>query len=105
MIEFKNDKAVSVCFSGHRNIPLLYRKRLKQLLIKEITKAYADGYRLFYHGAALGFDQLAAEAAISLKAELPDLQVIAVVPYRGQAERWSDAMKAGYEAVLAVRMK
>lgn len=101
MIEFKNDKAVSVCFSGHRNIPLLYRKRLKQLLIKEITKAYADGYRLFYHGAALGFDQLAAEAAISLKVELPDLQVIAVVPYRGQAERWSDAMKAGYEAVLS----
>ena len=35
MIEVKNDKAVSVCFSGHRNIPLLYRKRLKQLLIKE----------------------------------------------------------------------
>lgn len=47
MIKSKNDKAVSVCFSGHRNIPLLYRKRLKQLLIKEITKAYADGYRFF----------------------------------------------------------
>ncbi len=100
MMKSNFDKAVSVCFSGHRNIPLLYRKRLKQLLTTEIAKAYADGYRLFYHGAALGFDQLAAETALSLKSELPDLQVVAVVPYRGQAERWNDAMKARYEALL-----
>lgn len=28
------------------------------------------------------------------------LQVIAVVPYRGQAERWNDAMKARYDTIL-----
>ena len=51
-------------------------------------------------GRHLGFDQLAAETALSLKSELPGLQVVAVVPYRGQAERWNDAMKARYEALL-----
>ena len=31
--------------------------------------------------------------------ELSGLQVIAVVPYRGQSERWNDAMKARYDTI------
>ena len=50
MTQTKYDKAVSVCFSGHRIIPFLYGKQLKQQLKAEITKAYADGYRHFYCG-------------------------------------------------------
>ena len=37
-------------------------------------------------GMAMGFDLLAAEAALSLQCELKDLQVIAVVPFRGQSD-------------------
>lgn len=62
MTQTKYDKAVSVCFSGHRNIPFLYRKQLKLQLKAAITKAYAGGYRHFYCGCAMGFDMLAAEA-------------------------------------------
>ncbi len=91
---------MSVCFSGHRSIPFQYWKQLKQQLKAEIAKTYADGYRYFFCGMAMGFDMLAAEVALSLKSELPDLQVIAVIPHRGQAERWSDAMKAKYDAIL-----
>ncbi len=46
---------------------------------------------------AMGFDLLAAEAALSLQIELPDLWVIAVIPYRNQTERWSEAMKIKYD--------
>ena len=61
----KYDKAVSVCFSGHRSVPFAKRRELKQCLKSEIAKAYADGYRYFYCGMAMGFDLLAAEAALS----------------------------------------
>jgi len=100
MTQTKYDKVVSVCFSGHRIIPFLYGKQLKLQLKAEIARAYADGYRHFYCGMAIGFDTLAAEVAISLQSELPDLQVIAVIPYREQAGRWSDAMKAKYDTIL-----
>ena len=60
----KYDKAVSVCFSGHRSVPFAKRRELKQCLKSEIAKAYADGYRYFYCGMAMGFDLLAAEAAL-----------------------------------------
>lgn len=98
----KCDKAVSVCFSGHRSVPFVRRRDLKQRLKSEIAKAYADGYRCFYCGMAMGFDLLAAEAALSLQSELKDLQVVAVVPFRGQAERWSIEAQAKYKAILRI---
>ena len=49
----KYDKAVSVCFSGHRSVPFAKRRELKQCLKSEIAKAYADGYRYFYCGMAM----------------------------------------------------
>ena len=69
MTKLKYDKVVSVCFSGHRNVPFAGRSDLKQRLKSEITKAYADGFRCFYCGMAMGFDLLAAEAALSLQAQ------------------------------------
>ena len=42
------------------------------------------GITNFYCGMALGFDMLAAEEVISLKVELPNLKLIAVIPYDGQ---------------------
>lgn len=68
----------------------------------EIAKAYADGFRCFYCGMAMGFDLLAAEAALSLQSELRDLQVIAVVPFRGQSDRWSKEAQAKYDAILRI---
>lgn len=98
MIQY--NKEVSVCFSGHRNIPLAKRRDLKQRLKSEITNAYAAGYRCFFCGMAMGFDLLAAEAALSLQSELKDLQVVAVVPFRGQTERWSIETRAKYESII-----
>lgn len=77
--------------------------------IQEATEAAIKGsdnqgirWRLssFYCGCAMGFDMLAAEVALALQSELSGLQVIAVVPYRGQSERWNDAMKARYDTIL-----
>lgn len=98
----KYDKAVSVCFSGHRDVPFGKQKELKQHLRFEIAKAYADGYRCFYCGMAMGFDLLAAEAALSLQSELRDLQVIAVVPFRDQTAKWSKEAQSKYNSILRI---
>lgn len=43
---------------------------------------------------------LAAEAVLSLKTELQNFTLIAVVPYRGQSEKWSDTNRSKYNATL-----
>lgn len=101
MEKTRDNKAQSVCFSGHRLIQQGKRKALKQELRTEIAKAYARGVRNFYCGMALGFDTLAATAALSLQCELPGMRVIAVIPFQGQADRWMEADRELYEDILA----
>ncbi len=100
MVQSKYDKSLSACFSGHRIIPYFHLKRLERQLKTAIVSAYAEGYRNFFCGMAMGYDLLAAETALSLQTELPGLQLIAVIPYRGQTDRWSKALKSRYDDIL-----
>lgn len=100
MVQSKYDKSLSACFSGHRIIPYFHLKRLEPQLRTAIISVYADGFRNFFCGMAMGYDLLAAETVLSLQSELPDLRLIAVIPYRGQTERWSDAMKSRHDDIL-----
>lgn len=100
MVQSKYDKSLSACFSGHRIIPYFHLKRLERQLKTAIVSAYAEGYRNFFCGMAMGYDLLAAETALSLQTELPGLQLIAVIPYRGQTDRWSEALKSRYDDIL-----
>ena len=86
----------SVCFSGHRIVPFAKQNEIMQLLRNEITKSYHEGYHCFYCGMAIGFDLLAAKAVLSLKPELSQIKIIAVLPYREQAERWNEKHKVEY---------
>lgn len=98
----KYDKAVSVCFSGHRAIPSHMQKAVRRQVRKEIERAYKRGIRNFYCGMALGFDTQAAIAALSLQSEYQDLMVIAVVPFRGQADRWGEKERERYQNILGI---
>lgn len=50
-----------------------------------------------YSGMALGFDQMACEAALSL-----GVPFVAIVPCDGQDSLWSDSQKARYQELLAL---
>ena len=50
---------------------------------------------------ALGFDMLAAEVVLSLKAELPSLKLVAIIPFRNQYNRWNYMSRARYCDILA----
>ena len=90
----------SVCFSGHRIVPFAKQNEMMRLLRNEITKSYNEGYRCFYCGMAIGFDLLSAKATLSLKTELPQIKIIAVLPFREQNEKWNEKNKVEYETIL-----
>lgn len=96
-----HNKTNSVAFSGHRSIPEHRKEVLKKKLTEKIRLLYAMGIRDYYCGMALGFDMLAAEVVLSLKSELPQLKLIAVVPFKGQSARWRYNEQTRYKAILA----
>lgn len=95
------NKTNSVAFSGHRTIPERRKEVLKKKLKGKIRLLYAMGIRNYYCGMALGFDMLAAEVVLSLKSELQQMKLIAVVPFNGQSARWRYSEQTRYKAILA----
>lgn len=92
----------SVAFTGHRNVPRYMEQKLRRRVSKEVASLYEQGYRTFLCGMAVGFDMLAAEVVLSLKETLPQIRLVAVVPYRGQSERWTPCEQRKYERLLAM---
>ncbi len=91
----------TLCFTGHRSIPLRDQMGLRKKLDQVIVKAISDGFRSFLYGGALGFDTMAAEAVLRLQKSHPEIRLILVAPCKGQASRWSRPDQIRYEAIAA----
>ena len=72
------DSGRSVAFTGHRT----YDGTAAESLSAAVERLYGRGFRTFLSGMAVGFDLAAAH---------PDVRLVAVVPFRGQEERFSPA--------------
>lgn len=94
--------ATSVAFTGHRTIRPEHLNRLKSYLASTIVQLYERGCRDFYSGMAVGFDLLAAETVIELRAICPRLRLIAVIPFLQQERYYSETDKARYQKALAM---
>lgn len=90
----------SVCFTGHRVMHEATRLYLNTWLPQQIRSLYARGFRFFYSGGAMGFDLMAAEAVLALRAQLPELRLCMLLPCRNQQKRWTREWRARYNAVL-----
>lgn len=98
------------CFTGHRPSKLPWREdegdprclALKAEIRAHIEAAYQAGYRHFICGMALGCDLYFCQAALDLRdGPCPELIVEAAVPCPTQADSWSAAHRAHYQALLA----
>ncbi len=94
-----------LAFTGHRPESLPFGDNeltaacilLKTKIQTEIMDSAAKGCRVFLHGGARGGDLIFAEQVLLVKAtEYPDIQLITVVPYEGQANNWSEAWRERY---------
>ena len=94
------DTKNTAAFTGHRCIRCNDRQRLRTELERTITTCYDSGIRHFLCGMALGFDMLAAETLLAVKAEYPDIRLTAVIPFRGQPCKFNPADKGRYQSIL-----
>lgn len=79
----------TVCFTGHRKIPSEQADALARQLRSTLMRLIEDGYIYFGAGGALGFDTLAAQAVLDLRAEHPQIKLILVLPCLSQTRGWS----------------
>ena len=88
----------TVCFTGHRAINRndAALSRLDELL----TLLYAQGFRDFLCGGALGFDLFAAERVVRLREKHPDVRLIFCLPCADQSSKWKRADCSRYERLL-----
>lgn len=91
------DPATCVAFTGHRT----YDGSADAALRATIADLRARGLRTFLCGMAVGFDLAAAEAVLACCSTMPELRLIAVVPFRGQENRYPTADRERYRRILA----
>ena len=90
----------TVCFTGHREIPSADASALRKRLDLVLNALYTLGYRHFISGGALGFDLLAAEEVIALRAEHTDVRLEFAIPFPRQCAAWPKAEQVRYEKLL-----
>lgn len=96
------DAGTACCFSGHRFIKNSDLELIKKNLIEIIKNLYAEGFRVFLSGGAIGFDTMAAEAVISLRNQLEDIRLVMALPCRNQDIKWTAGQKRLYNKVLSL---
>lgn len=90
------NRSTTVAFTGHRT----YRNEADPALRELIRALYDEGFRTFLSGMATGFDLAAAEAVIALGEELPELRLVAVIPFAEQGAGYAAATRRRYEQIV-----
>ncbi len=100
----------TVAFSGHRTNRIAKFTTDREKLFREVAfdtfvaiESYCikKGYHTFLSGMCEGFDLIAAEEVLNLKKRYPHIRLKCVVPFKGQAERYTQADKQRYDTILA----
>lgn len=73
---------------------------LKSKLFRAVSDACFEGYRVFYTGMAEGVDLWAAEVVLRVSAYFPDIELYAVMPYKGHRSSIRASFLPLYDKVL-----
>ena len=102
-------RMITCCFTGHRPSKLPWGGResdprclaLKRRLQDAVDAAYAEGFRHFICGMALGSDFYFAEAVLDLRRRQGDVTLEAALPCPTQADGWGERDRRRYTGLLA----
>lgn len=95
-------------FTGHRpkSFPWKHNEAdhncilLKEALAAQIAALAVAGVEEYFAGGADGVDCWASEIVLTMREKNPALKLHCLLPYEGQAERWSDSAQARYHSIL-----
>lgn len=102
-------KDKTVAFTGYRPDKIAVSSKnpdieneIRSGLRHATREFYARGFRCFLSGMAEGFDLWAAEEVLSLKnsGELPDIELLAIIPFRDQNRFYPGDAAALYDKIL-----
>ena len=96
-----NNKGMTVCFTGHRDIAESEKENLKQRLEEEIKNLIHQGVTEFRAGGALGFDTMAELTVLKIKKEFPSIRFVLVLPCWDQPDRWNIYDQKQYAMIRA----
>lgn len=102
-------KQESCCFTGHRpdKLPWQYDETdphcvsLKRRIADAIESAYAEGFRHFLCGMALGCDLYFCESVLALREKYPNITIEAAIPCPTQASAWPPGEQERYRRLVA----
>ena len=92
---------ISCAFTGHRPHKFPWKDNeadlrcvaLKETLAEQIAALAGAGVTEYFTGGADGTDCWAAEIVLSMREKNPVLKLRCVLPYEGQADRWSNSAR------------
>ena len=95
-------------FTGHRphKLPWKYNEAdprcaaLKETLAEQIATLAGAGVMEYFTGGADGVDCWAAEIILTMREKNPALKLRCVLPYEGQADKWSDSARERYHDII-----
>ncbi len=105
----KNNKNISVCFTGHRQkfLPFTnYDKKSKnyQNIRKKIydciIECINNGYTYFISGVAQGIDLICAELVLEIKRKFSNIKLECAIPYPKQYTSYDYIDKLRYKSIL-----
>jgi uncharacterized phage-like protein YoqJ len=94
-------KGHTACFTGHRIIARADLPALARLIETTIAELAGRGFTRFLYGGALGFDTLAALAAIKLRAAGSRIKLVFVQPCRNQDAKWRGEDRMIYREIFS----
>lgn len=93
----ENEKKTAVAVTGHREI---FGDIDDATVKKALNKLVGEGYNIFLVGMALGFDAMCFCALEKIRKK-KKIKIIACVPCRDQAKKFSEAQTKEYERMLS----
>ena len=96
MSNFNEKRRKTVCFTGHRQMG----ERISDIegrLTEAVEALIKKGYLYFGAGGARGFDALASETVLKLKAAHPQIRLILVLPFDEQYQHEKNWTRAEIE--------
>ena len=91
----------TVCFTGHRQM-IESVSQIECRVERTVEKLINNGYRYFGADGARGFDALASETVLKLKATYPQIHLILVLPFDEQyshERNWTRAEIEQYQSL------
>ena len=92
-------RSKTCCLTGHRTLPPAQVAQIAARLEVALQQLIGQGYRYFGVGGARGFDTLAAQCILRLRASYPAIRLILVLPCRDQTRGWPLRDKLTYHSI------